>query len=103
MFVGPNVRIGDVAPIVSSSKPKVFSDVFDDYVGYLEHSNTLVEKTYQLEKTGGFTGVGTPEGKRFAEERLGAAAIELRDIIYTAWIRSADPAPPPIPRAAEKP
>lgn len=32
-----------------------------------------------------------PEGKKFAEDRLAAASIELRDIIYTAWIRSGDP------------
>ena len=29
--------------------------------------------------------------------------IELRDIIYTAWIRSADPVPPRVSRPAEKP
>lgn len=103
VFVGANVKIGDVAPIVESAQPKVLNDVFDDYVGYLKHSNTLVEKTYQLEKAGAFTGAGTAEGKRFAEERLGAAAIELRDIIYTAWIRSADPVPPLIRRSTEKP
>lgn len=32
-----------------------------------------------------------PERKKFAEERLAAASIKLRDIIYTAWIRSGDP------------
>jgi hypothetical protein len=58
---------------------------------YLRHSNSLVEKTYQLEKAGGFAGAGTPEGKAFAEARLAAGAIELRNMIYTAWLRSADP------------
>jgi hypothetical protein len=91
VFVGANISVGDVAPLVSSSKPTVLNDVFDDYVAYLRHSNTFVEKTYQLEKEGAFTGKGTPEGKKFAEERLAAASIELRDIIYTAWIRSGDP------------
>jgi hypothetical protein len=102
VFVGANVRIGDVAPLVKAEEPKVLGDVFDDYVTYLRHSNTLVEKTYQLEKAGAFTGEGTPEGKAFAEERLAAGATELRDIIYTAWIRSADPVPPP-PDPAPKP
>ena len=63
---------------------------------YLRHTNTLVEKTYQLEKAGAFTGAGTPEGKAFADERLAAGATELRDMIYTAWVRSADPVPPVI-------
>ena len=63
-------------------------DVFVDYVAYLRHSNSLVEKTYQLEKAGGFAGAGTPEGKAFVDERLAAGATELRDMIYTAWVRS---------------
>ena len=52
-----------------------------------------MEKTYQLEKAGGFTNAGTPEGKTFTEERLAAGATELRDMIYTAWVKSADPLP----------
>ena len=104
VFVGANVRIGDLAPLVKGDEPKVLGDVFDDYVAYLRHSNTLVEKTYQLEKAGAFTGEGTPEGKAFAEGRLAAGATELRDMIYTAWIRSADPVPaPPGPPPGEKP
>jgi hypothetical protein len=103
-FVGTNVSIGDVAPLVKEEEPKVLGDVFDDYVTYLRHSNTLVEKTYQLEKAGAFSGEGTTEGKAFAEERLAAGATELRDMIYTAWIRSADPVPaPPGPPPGEKP
>jgi hypothetical protein len=50
-----------------------------------------VVKLYQIEKTGGFNGAGSAEGKAFAEERLAAGAIELRDLIYTAWVKSGDP------------
>ena len=80
----------------------LLGDVFDEYVAYLRHSNTMVERTYQLEKAGAFTDAGTPEGKAFAEERLAAAAIELRDIIYTAWVRSGEPVPVPAMRQGEK-
>ena len=52
----------DVAPLIPA-KAELLGDVFDQYVGYLRHSNSLVEKTYQLEKAGGFTGAGTPEAK----------------------------------------
>jgi hypothetical protein len=61
---------------------------------YLRRSNSLVEPTYQLEKEGDFTGAGTPVGKAFVDERLAAGAIELRDMIYTAWLKSGDPVPP---------
>ena len=88
------MKIADLAPLVKANEPKLLGDVFDDYLAYLRHSNTLVEKTYQLEKAGAFSGEGTPEGKAFAVERLAAGATELRDIIYTAWVRSADPGPP---------
>ena len=91
-YVAANVKPGDVAPLVAA-KPTVLNDIFSDYVAYLRHSNTLVEKTYQLEKAGAFTGAGTPEGKMMVDERLAAATTELRDIIYTAWVKSGDPVP----------
>jgi hypothetical protein len=95
IFVAANVRNDDVAPLVASSHPQLLGDVFDDYVAYLHKSNTYVEKVYQLEKAGALTGAGTPEAKAFVDERLAAGAGELRDIIYTAWVRSGDPAPQP--------
>jgi hypothetical protein len=93
VYVAANVNFPkDVAPLVAK-EPKVLGDVFEDYVKYLRHSESLVEQTYQIEKAGGFAGAGTPEGKAFTDERLAAGASELRDIIYTAWLRSADPVP----------
>ena len=92
VFVSANIKPAEVAPLIAA-KPVVLGDVFADYVAYLRHSNSLVEKTYQLEKAGAFTGAGTPEGKTFAEERLAAGATELRDMIYSAWVKSADPLP----------
>ncbi len=83
----------EVVPLIPA-KPVLLGDVFDDYMKYLRHSNSLVEKTYQIEKTGGFAGAGTPEGKAFLNQQLAAGATELRDMIYTAWVRSADPVPP---------
>lgn len=91
-YVKANVKTGDIAPLVAA-KPEVLGDVFSDYVAYLRHSNTLVEKVYQVEKAGGFSGAGTAEGKALVDERLAAGATELRDVIYTAWVRSADPVP----------
>jgi S1/P1 Nuclease len=94
-FVHFNVKVSDVAPLVEGTKPVLLGDVFDDYVKFLRHSNSLVEKVYQLDKAGGFTGAGTPAGKALVDEQLAAGAIELRNMIYTAWVRSGDPMPPP--------
>ncbi len=91
-FVAANLKPADVRPLVTA-KPAVAEDVFAQYVAYLRHSNTLVERTYVLEKAGGFTGAGTLEGKAFAAERLAAGTTELRDLIYAAWVKSGDPLP----------
>jgi hypothetical protein len=66
-FVHDNITLGDVAPLVTA-KPVIMNDVFADFLTYVRHSNSLVEKIYQLDKTGAFTGAGTPEGKAFAEQ-----------------------------------
>jgi hypothetical protein len=92
-FVHANVKTAGVAPLVTATQPVVLGDVFADYISYLRHSNTLVEQTYQLEKAGAFTAAGTPAGETFADQQLAAGATELRNMIYTAWIKSADPVP----------
>ncbi len=93
-YVSANIKAADVASLVSASPAKALQgDVFDGYVDYLRHTGGLVDRTYQIEKTGGFAGAGTAEAKSFTEERLAAGAIELRDLIYTAWVRSADAVP----------
>jgi hypothetical protein len=93
VYVGAAIKPADVAPLVAETKPHVIDDEWSQYLDYLAHTHSLVEKTYQLEKAGAITGVGTPEGKAFTDERLAAGAIELRDLIYSAWIHSADPVP----------
>src|SRR5271170_1502479 len=93
VYVSANVKPADVAPLIVA-KPVVVGDVFTDYMAYLRHTNSLVDKTYQLEKTGAFAGAGTLEGKAFTDERLAAGATELRDLIYSAWVKSAELLPP---------
>jgi hypothetical protein len=93
VYVSANVRASDVAPLIPA-KPVLIGDIFVDYMAYLRHTNSLVEKTYQLEKAGAFAGTGTSAGKEFVDERLAAGATELRDLIYSAWVKSAEPLPP---------
>ena len=91
VYVSANLRPADVAPLVAVARPQAVDEEWAQYLDYIHHSNSLVEKTYQLEKMGGFTGPGTPEAKAFTAERLAAGAIELRNLIYSAWVHSADP------------
>ena len=91
VYVTANIKPADIAPLVAAAPPKVLDDEWTDFLGYLHHTGTMVEKVYQLEKAGGFVDAGSPEAKTFTEERLAAGTIELRDMIYTAWVRSGDP------------
>ncbi len=90
-YVTANIKREDVATLVAATKPKQIDDEWTQYLDYIHRSSSLVERTYELEKAGGFTDAGTPEAKAFTQERLASGAIELRDLIYSAWVHSADP------------
>ncbi len=91
VFVGAHLKSADVQPLIAPVHP--IGDEWNDYLLYLRHSASLTEQTYALDKQGAFTDAGTPAGKQFAAERLAAGASELRDLIYAAWQKSADPVP----------
>ena len=97
VFVAANIKPADVHPLLPALKP--VGDEWDDYLAYLRHSQSLVEQLYQLDKQKGFDGAGTPEGKHFTAERIAAGAGMLRDLIYAAWVQSANP----IPQGRERP
>jgi hypothetical protein len=91
-FVEANMHEAEVREKMTPVKA-INGDIFDSYVTYLWHTKTYVEKVYQLEKAGGFIGAGTAESREFTAERLAAGASMLRDMIYTAWLESANPVP----------
>jgi hypothetical protein len=97
-FEGPFVAANIHAPDVKAkmTPPAIIQgDIFDAYLAYLRRSATFVEKVYQFDKAGAFLGAGTEESRDFAAARLAAGASMLRDMIYTAWIDSAQPVPDP--------
>ena len=93
-FIAANIHPADVQAKMKAVK-LIDGDIFDAYVAYLRHTWTYVEKVYQLDKAGGFIGAGTPESRDFAAARLADGASMLRDMIYTAWIDSAQPVADP--------
>ena len=96
VFVHDNLQALDADAHTKMTAPHVIDgDIFDQYVVYIRHTATYVEKVYQLEKTGGFTGAGSAESRDFTADRLAAGASMLRDMIYTAWTESAKPVPTP--------
>lgn len=93
-FVGANIHAPQVRAQMTPPQA-IQRDMFDAYVAYLRHTATYVEEVYQLEKAGGFAGQGTAESRDFAAARLAAGASMLRDMIYTAWLDSAQSVPNP--------
>jgi hypothetical protein len=93
-FVAANVHTPDVQAKMTPVK-LIEGDIFDAYVAYLRRSAAFVEKVYQLDKVGGFVGAGTPESRDFTSARLADGSSMLRDMIYTAWVDSAQPVPDP--------
>ena len=98
-FVADNIHIADVQAKMAAPKA-IDGDMFDAYMAYLRQSNGSVEKLYQLEKGGGFEGAGTAASREFVAERLAAGASMLRDMIFSAWLDSAQPVPDPYARHA---
>jgi hypothetical protein len=98
IFEGPFVADNIHAPEVQAkiTPPKVIDgDMFDAYVAYLRHTATYVEQVYKFEKAGALVDPGTPESRDFTAARLADGASMLRDMIYTAWVDSAQPVPDP--------
>jgi hypothetical protein len=89
-FVDANLHEPEVRAAMTPASP-ITGDLFDAYVAYLRHSQTYVERVYQLEKAGGFVGAGSVESRAFTAERLAAGASMLRDMIDSAWLKSAEP------------
>jgi hypothetical protein len=96
-FVNANLTATDVRPLMTTLHP--IADEWTAYLDYLQHSGSLMERVYQLEKDHAFDGAGSPEGKQFTVERLAAGANMLRDLIYSAWLASAQPVPQSHPPA----
>jgi hypothetical protein len=87
-FVSRNIAATDFAKLVHT--PERINNSFDAYIQFLETSNHLVERVYQLEKIGGFKGKGSAEAVDFTIHRLAAGSQMLVDLWYTAWLDSAE-------------
>ena len=106
IFVAANPQVLQFADLVPA-QPQQLNHPFQDYLQYLWDSHRYVEQAYQLEKAGGFDGQGTPESREFIRQRLAAGAIMLRNMWYSAWLRSGEelsekPSPKPVPQTDEK-
>ena len=87
-YVSRNMMPQDFEPLVHA--PVRLDHPFENFMTYLRHSHSLVERVYQLGKERAFGGPGTNEAQEFVEKRLAAGSQMLLDLWYTAWVDSAN-------------
>jgi hypothetical protein len=83
---------GDLTPLVGT--PKVLSDPFAAMLAHLDDAGTHVEDVYQMDKSGALADKTNEKAARLVKMQLAKAAALLRDLTYTAWVKSGEPAAP---------
>lgn len=89
IFVTNHVDLPDV--VARLRPPSLRVDYFATALDLIRESNTQVEILYQLDAEGAFDEPpAAPGGTPFAAERLAIGASVLRDLWWSAWVRSGD-------------
>lgn len=87
-FVQARVRLDDLLPRINKT-PRTLDNPRAEVMKFLRASNAQVTRLYEIEKRNTFNDQTTaPENKEFAVERLIAGIQMLRDLWWTAWVKS---------------
>ena len=90
-FVQARIQINDLLPRVNRT-PRTLDNPRAAVMKFLRDSNSQVTRLYEIEKRNTFNKQTTaPENKEFAVERLLAGIQMLRDMWWTAWVKSESP------------
>jgi len=94
-YVGRAIRLEEVAAL-TDNKVRKTGDWLQEAETYIGKNNVHVEQIYVWDKQSPFGGGNEPqEAQAFTAARLADGARMLRDVWYTAWIRSGEPVPRP--------
>ena len=90
VFVDAHISVGELLPYINPH-PRVLADVRDEVMAFLMRSHGRLIRLYELDRVEPFG----PETRgvtheQFTIERLVAGANMLRDLWWTAWIRSGE-------------
>lgn len=96
-FVRAHVRPDDVRDRLADAAPRELDDVPAAVRAMIVESHGEVRRLYRIQRDHGFDPAiaAAPEARTFAVERLVAGARMLRDLWWTAWLRSGEPGPAP--------
>ncbi|MGC4084185.1 MAG: hypothetical protein QM736_19260 [Vicinamibacterales bacterium] len=82
----------DVLPRIVAPA-RVVDDPFTATLAHLERSHTRVEQVYILEQQKAYTDKSHAQARELVYTTIADASTLLRDLIYTAWVSSADNVP----------
>jgi len=92
-YVDKNIELADVKALVDP-KPRLLDNWLREAETYIAATNSHVEQIYIWDKQSPFgEGKEAAEAKPFTAARLADGARMLRDVWYTAWVRSGAPVP----------
>ena len=87
-FVGAQVRVTDLLGGINPN-PRFLDDTRAEVLNYLRQSHDRLSELYRIEQSAPFRATTTTtRHKQFAIERLSAGVHMLRDIWWTAWVKS---------------
>ena len=75
------------------SEPRRLADPFTAVLEHVAHAHTRLEQVYQLEQRKALEDKQSADARELVYACTADAAALLRDLIYTAWVTSADPVP----------
>ena len=92
-YVDRAIELADVAALVEG-KPRLVGDWLREAEKHVAATNSHVEQVYIWDKQAAWgSGKEPAEAKPFTAARLADGARMLRDVWYTAWVRSGQPVP----------
>ncbi|MGH7465849.1 MAG: hypothetical protein ACREK1_11785, partial [Longimicrobiales bacterium] len=92
-YVGAKIRAPDLIPHMNA-RPRTLSSIQHETMAHVQRSHARLERLYELDQVERWS-ADTRGGahRAFAIERLVAGANMLRDVWWSAWLESAQPAP----------
>jgi hypothetical protein len=88
------LKSSDLTPRIG--KPVVYDDPFQEIVNHYLKAGSLTETVYRIDKQGGWADKENKEARELVTKQLAGGAEVMRNLIYTAWVKSA-PAPASAP------
>ncbi|GAB3019014.1 hypothetical protein GCM10027051_25110 [Niabella terrae] len=93
VYVENHIELSDVNGLVDTAA-RVVGGWLEEAASYIATSNSYVEQIFAWDRSGRFGSGKEPKAaKAFTAARLADGARELRDIWYTAWVKSGAPMP----------